>query len=273
MSLSFAFRRLANRPVIRRLTNALGVRVLLRRLYRQASGASFERSRTKHYTIDGIRTVFEFESETERSTVETQIIDESPLLKSLLAALQPGDTVFDVGAHVGVYTLFLSQKVGPLGRVIAFEPAPENLASLGRNISRNGLTNVVVVPLALGKAAGIGQLVGQSVFGTLIARAKDVPARVVAIASGDALAAASGWAVPRAIKIDVEGYESEVLQGIALTLSHPGCRWICCEIHLSLLGPDADPMSFVKILEAHGFRCLKRLPCYKGVNLHILGQK
>jgi FkbM family methyltransferase len=269
----FALRRLANRPAIRRLTNVFGVRGLLRRLYRQASGASLEHAVARHYTVAGFRAVFEFAAESERSTVETQIIDERPVLKSLLTALHPGNTVFDVGAHVGVYTLFLGKKVGPAGRVIAFEPAPENLPALRRNIARNGLKNVIVVPLALGEAAGTGRLVGRSVFGTLTAGAKDGPSRVVSIASGDALAAASGWAVPCAIKIDVEGYEREVLRGMARTLSHPACRWICCEIHLSILGPAADLLSFIKILEAHGFRRFERLPCYEGVSLHLIGQK
>src|SRR5262245_27460113 len=40
--------------------------------------------------------------------------------------VRSGDTVFDIGAHVGIYTLLFSDRVGPTGRVIAFEPAPQN---------------------------------------------------------------------------------------------------------------------------------------------------
>jgi FkbM family methyltransferase len=223
--------------------------------------------------VGRVKAVFEFASESERGTVETQIVDEGPILGSLLGILRPGDTVYDVGAHVGVFSLFLGHKVGPEGRVIAFEPGPENLAALRRNIACNDLRNVVVVPAALGEAEGTGHLVGRSVFGTLAAGRADDPGLAVPIASGDALAAASGWDVPRAIKIDVEGYEREVLRGLAGTLSHPACRWICCEIHLSILGPAADPPSFIRILEGHGFRRFEQRPCYEGVSLHLIGQK
>ncbi len=63
-----------------------------------------------------------------------------------------GDTVFDIGAHLGFYTLILSRLVGVSGRVCAFEPNPELLPSLRRTVTP--LTNVTLFPIALSDKAG-----------------------------------------------------------------------------------------------------------------------
>ena len=62
-------------------------------------------------------------------------------------AIQPGDTVLDIGANVGVFvtSVLASHLVGPDGCVVAFEPAPENLERLARNLALNSITNVKVV--------------------------------------------------------------------------------------------------------------------------------
>src|SRR6266436_706615 len=57
----------------------------------------------------------------------------------------PGDVVYDIGAHVGFYTLLASVLVGHTGRVVAFEPSPRNLAYLRRHLAMNRLNNVTVV--------------------------------------------------------------------------------------------------------------------------------
>jgi FkbM family methyltransferase len=72
--------------------------------------------------------------------------------------LHPGMTVLDIGAHHGLYTLLASKRVGPEGRVIAFEPSPRERRRLLRHISINGCSNVFVEPLALGDHAGEADL-------------------------------------------------------------------------------------------------------------------
>ncbi len=57
--------------------------------------------------------------------------DKQRLMSSML---QPGDTMFDVGANVGYYTLLASHRVGPDGRVIAFEPLPANVRDVSAGI-------------------------------------------------------------------------------------------------------------------------------------------
>ena len=56
--------------------------------------------------------------------------------------VRPGDVAIDLGAHIGYYTLLLARLVGPTGRVLAFEPDPDNFALLSRNVEMNGYANV-----------------------------------------------------------------------------------------------------------------------------------
>ena len=67
------------------------------------------------------------------------------------AFLQPGAVVIDAGANIGYNTVFFAQRVGPQGRVIAVEPAGDNLEVLRRNVTSNALGNVTIAPVAAGR--------------------------------------------------------------------------------------------------------------------------
>jgi FkbM family methyltransferase len=69
-------------------------------------------------------------------------------------ALREGFTVFDVGAHVGFYTLLASVLVGAKGKVFAFEPLPRNLHYLKEHLRRNRVENVSVVEAAVSDRSG-----------------------------------------------------------------------------------------------------------------------
>jgi FkbM family methyltransferase len=71
---------------------------------------------------------------------------ETALAKS---EVKPGNTVLDIGAHVGYYTLMFARLVGPGGRVYAFEPEPANFAVLTKNVETNGYRNVRLIHQAV----------------------------------------------------------------------------------------------------------------------------
>src|ERR1017187_5729297 len=75
----------------------------------------------------------------------------------LAAALDTGSIFYDVGANVGFYSLLGAACVGSGGRVIAFEPVPENLLILQKHIAMNQLTNVTVIPAAVSDRCGAGR--------------------------------------------------------------------------------------------------------------------
>jgi FkbM family methyltransferase len=82
-------------------------------------------------------------------------ISYEPELTAHLSEWVPkGGVAFDVGANLGLYTLLFSDRVGELGSVWSFEPDPQNLPWLRRNVEQNRLRNVHVEPYALGETSG-----------------------------------------------------------------------------------------------------------------------
>ena len=71
-----------------------------------------------------------------------------------LRIVKPGDTIVDVGANVGYYTIIGSRLVGDKGKVYAFEPEPAKFELLEKNVRLNGLTNVVLERKALSNRKG-----------------------------------------------------------------------------------------------------------------------
>jgi hypothetical protein len=90
---------------------------------------------------------------------------ESETVRFVWGWLRAGQTVLDVGAHVGQYTLLASGIVGPAGRVIAFEPHPVLSRVLRRNVARAGCRNVTVLPVALGRSKTWKRACGNSASG------------------------------------------------------------------------------------------------------------
>ena len=70
-------------------------------------------------------------------------------------ACVPGACFYDVGAHIGFYSLLAARLVGQGGHVVAFEPDPANAAVLRENITRNNLGQIEVVPVALWSHCGV----------------------------------------------------------------------------------------------------------------------
>jgi FkbM family methyltransferase len=97
----------------------------------------------------------------EKSALDEELIYKSfegEELRFVEQVLRPGMTVLDVGAHHGLYTLLTSRRVGPRGRVIAFEPSPRERRRLMRHLRVNNCANVSVVHCALGDRNGEADL-------------------------------------------------------------------------------------------------------------------
>ncbi len=72
--------------------------------------------------------------------------------------IKPGQTVLDIGANIGYYTLIAAKLVGPGGRVYAFEPDPANFQLLKKNVEQNGYENVTLVNRAVADRNGSAKL-------------------------------------------------------------------------------------------------------------------
>lgn len=135
--------------------------------------------------------------------------------------LKPGMVFVDVGANDGYYTLFAAQRVGPEGRVVSVEPSSRERGHLERNLARNDIDNVTIVPAALGAAEGHADLrlahgvhTGHNTLGSF-AHDDVVPARVerVPLETLDTMVARLGLTHVDVVKIDVEGGEANVIAG------------------------------------------------------------
>ncbi len=139
-------------------------------------------------------------------------IYEAEKQRRLVETIRPGAIVFDVGAHVGYYTLLAAELVGSAGHVFAFEPSPRNLRFLRQHLDLNDYQNVTVIAAAVGDHDGSSPFAegADSTGGRLV---HDGTGQPVVVVSLDQLVFKQGRPVPQVIKIDVEGGEMAVLQG------------------------------------------------------------
>jgi FkbM family methyltransferase len=181
---------------------------------------------------------------------------ETALLRQLL---RPGQTFLDVGANIGYFTTLAARLVGPGGRVLAVEPEPHNFDLLSGNVRANGFANVVTEQVALGDKPGTARLFCASHnFGDhrLYAEAAtaDRPARTIAVTTLDDLVARHGLPPADLIKMDVQGYECQVLAGMQSTLGAGGRMRVLTEFwpH-GMRQAGGDPACFFDTFVRHGF--------------------
>ena len=162
--------------------------------------------------------------------------------QALLEAIQPGDTVWDIGANVGLYTEKFSRQVGTSGHVVAFEPSPSSVQALRARFHED--PRVTICPVALGERPGNATFyLNGSSDGTtdsLVERGSDSVPHQTEVRRGEEFL--QGFP-PQVIKIDVEGFELEVLRGLGAVLSSPGLRSVMIEVHFGILSDRGLPQA------------------------------
>lgn len=135
--------------------------------------------------------------------------------------LRPGDVFVDVGANIGLFTLIAAKRVGPQGKVFAFEPTAKTFTRLVDNVQLNKLSNVECLKLALSDSQGHLHLSaaanGYDAWNSLGKVTLDQPVNLerVDVVDWDHFSRArclAGDSVAM-MKIDVEGWEARVLDG------------------------------------------------------------
>ena len=128
-------------------------------------------------------------------------------------SIAPGQVVVDVGANQGIFALLFSRLVGPEGRVFALEPAPALFVALDENCRINAASNVTRLQTAAGETRSVGVL-RCSRFNRGDNRLTDSlngPSVSVAIAPLDEILPTEQVSL---VKIDVQGYELNVVKGM-----------------------------------------------------------
>jgi FkbM family methyltransferase len=176
--------------------------------------------------------------------------------------VRPGDTVLDLGAHLGVYTLLGAEATGPTGRVEAFEPNPRFAALLARSLAVNGLAgHAGVNNMAVGAGEGVAELLFSWAWGgggQITTAPGDVPegsqtvaCRVVAL---DSFFADPGFRVD-VVKMDVEGAEARAIAGMRQLLARSPNAKVMFEFAPGMLAAQGSSASeLVQLFSQLGFR-------------------
>lgn len=152
------------------------------------------------------------------SRVFAEGVYERRFLEFLLERLGQGGAMLDVGANIGNHALFLSDK---FDQVHCFEPSPASLSLLRANLALNDMTNIHIHPVGLGSRSGtfffreVKDNLGLSKF----VPTPDDTTSELRVVTGDQVVREKRIKDVRYVKIDVEGYELEVIRGLQKTIS------------------------------------------------------
>ena len=181
--------------------------------------------------------------------------------------LHAGDVFLDVGAYIGFHTCVVAKFVGESGFAYAIEPNPEIYKILLTNIRINKLTNISPLKIALGaeeSEARIYDYDRANRGSASLIRPQGIneeSGKLVRVATIDRLIENEQLRVPNLIKIDVEGFELEVLKGAKILLEGSQAPMLCVE-YSNLLpkyrGTARDIYTFIKSVNDYSFYKLKK---------------
>jgi FkbM family methyltransferase len=175
--------------------------------------------------------------------------------------LKPGDVVVDAGAFTGDYTFFASRKVGPTGRVLAFEPDPKTRAILARNSKKEKYgDNITIVPKGLwneNTTLRFNDL--NSLQSKLEPNAPSGPNTVtVDVCRLDDELKKLGVKKVDVLKMDIEGAEIEAIQGCEETLANNRVNVIIAAYHI--VNGETTSHYLEKFLRARGYEAKSDFP-------------
>jgi FkbM family methyltransferase len=174
--------------------------------------------------------------------------------------LQAGHVAIDVGANVGLLTIPMAIAVGDSGRVVAVDPIPANINQLSRNLQLNQLSNTVLVQCAAGshegsirltnhhtsadKSTGFYHRIHDDSGGISVEQIR-LEAKLNTLLDTDTSV--------KLLKIDVEGMESDVLEGLGSWLNPQRIENVLFEVFVSRDGVDGNAQSTIATLVGAGY--------------------
>lgn len=206
---------------------------------------------------------------------------ESETLDWIERYFQRGDVIFDVGANVGLYSLYAARHLYGECRIYAFEPEAMNFAKLNENVFLNGLSNVVIpvcAAIASGlcfdrfningedyqRAGGADGLISGTALHTFGAAVDARGGQFTPIHSQGAIGVSIdhlcyewGLEFPQHIKIDVDGIEESVIDGAHRALRDERLK----TLNLEIIDNAVEKGELRNKISAAGFKPVEDIPC------------
>lgn len=173
---------------------------------------------------------------------------ESPVIRDFISVLERDDIVYDIGAHIGLYTCLASDVITPdHGCIVSFEPHSPTANELEYNCRLNNCEEIVqIMELAVSDTRAKINLEADVESLDVGIVPKNRNEFTVQATSIDEFVS-EGWPSPTVVKIDTEGFEEKILQGAENALS-TSVRAVYCELH-----SEASKEKVLRILRDHGF--------------------
>lgn len=206
-------------------------------------------------SLSGVKTVFETSSPQDVRSWQHKMEGEGPLLDDILRNIRDDDVFYDIGAQNGLFSVLVGNAFG--GEVVAFEPHPVNVKLLRKNIELNDL-DLNVEQVALSKVNTKKKLTysegGKSAINSSLANEVGEKAVEVEVRKGHDFIIEEDLQRPTIIKIDVEGFEKKVLEGLEKEIEDKKCRVVYIEIHEDLLKElESSPEEVYEFLKEKGY--------------------
>jgi FkbM family methyltransferase len=229
-------------------------------------------------TYDDISVVYQPISEANRQSLLSGSYNERMFMPLVLREyLEAGDVIFDIGANTGMWTIPMAKKLSPSGMVYAFEPEGEAFQAIEKNVALNELTNVVPLKIAIADADGTADFYirpGSELHSLFAVNplSDDNEQYVVRVktAAIDSLVRSGSIPLPTFLKIDVEGAELLVLEGMSVA-GNTKIRHILLELHnecLRVQGINNPPREIENKLNSLGFTQIKYLD-----DIHLMASR
>ena len=159
--------------------------------------------------------------------------------------LKKGMVALDVGANIGLHTLFMAKRVAPVGQVLAFEPSPKNFSRLKEHVEKNHLENVRIFPLAVGDRRGTGFFHENLNDSSRSHFSDGGPGLAIEIVRLDDICRSEGVRQIDFLKMDVEGFEMRALEGAEPLFSAGSCDVLQIELDPNNLARQASQQNKV----------------------------
>jgi FkbM family methyltransferase len=174
--------------------------------------------------------------------------------KIMMDFIEPDDVVLELGANRGYYVLIESDKLSDKGYIYAVEPGPNNFEILKRNITLNNIKNVEVSNLAISDKKGTAKLYfGQACnLHSLIKSKHDSEDDFVEVQTDTVDNFLKGKKPVTFLRMDIEGFETELVSGMRETLKSKHFTKMFVEIHPHRVTED-KMRNFLQALQDNGF--------------------